>query len=153
MTGWPQSRYPLVLNLMARIIKIRRDAGLIATIVSGGASSGVDYQVRLGARSLGMCFAEHMDTDPTSVDCPNDHCHEFKALWRGPDGKLNRQAGFERNDKLVRHCGLVIALFADGERTPGTSDTLRRAKHHDIPSLIYHEGTWTYEGKAPARSI
>lgn len=155
LTGWPSQRFRFVLNLMARILELRHDRGLLLTIVSGGASSGVDRQVRVAARSLGMCFGEHMKTDPTSVDCPNDHFFEFLAEWHGPDGRgpLNRHAGYERNDKLVRHCGLLIALFADGEKTGGTSHAVSRAKYHQIPALIYHEGTWTYEGTTPARAV
>jgi hypothetical protein len=141
-TGWTD--YQLVLRLMGRIQTVRRSRGRIATIVSGGAPSGVDFHARLAARNLGMCFGEHLIADPTTVDCPNDHFHEIKALWRGRDGKapLNRHAGMERNDKLVRHCGLVLALFAPGEWTPGTSDVIRRCREYDIPVLIYHEGVW-----------
>lgn len=143
-TGWPDSGYWLVMRLMDRISKVRREHGQQAMVVSGGASSGVDRQVRLSARNLGWCVGEHMKTDPTSVDCANDHFIEIPALWHGADGKqpLNRHAGFERNDKLVRHCGLVIALFAPGEWTAGTHDVVRKCREYDIPVLIYHEGHW-----------
>jgi hypothetical protein len=142
MTGFTE--YGLILNLCARIRRVRRAAGWQATIVSGGAPSGVDRYVRIACRNLGFCMGEHLRTDPTSVDCPNDHFHEIPALWHGPDGKgsLNRQAGFERNDKLVRHCGLVLALFGPGEWTPGTADVVRKCREYDIPVLIYHEGVW-----------
>jgi hypothetical protein len=141
-TGW--NDYPLVLRLATKIQKVRRASGLPATIISGGAPSGVDAQVRLACRNLGFCFGEHLKLDPTSVDCPNDHFHEIRALWNGPDGRgpKNRLAGFERNDKLVRHCGLVLALFAPGEWTPGTSDVVRKCREHGVPVLIYHEGAW-----------
>ena len=141
-SGWTD--YQLVLRLVGRIQQIRRAGGRPATIISGGASSGVDHHVRVACRSLGFCFGEHLIADPTSVDCPNDHFHEIRALWRGADGKqpLNRHAGFERNDKLVRHCSLVIALFAPGEWTAGTHDVVRKAREYDIPVLIYHEGHW-----------
>lgn len=142
LTGWDD--YPLILRLAARIQSVRHDQGWPATIVSGGAPSGVDFQTRLACRSLGFCFGEHLIADPTSVDCPNDHFHEFKALWRGADGNgpQNRLAGFERNNKLVRHCGLVLALFAPGEWTPGTHDVIRKCREYGIDVLIYHEGVW-----------
>lgn len=136
--------YSLVHQLVLRIITVQHKAGKIATIVSGGAPSGVDFYVNRAAKVLGMCFGEHLRIDPTTVDCPKDHFHEILAEWHGKDGRgpLNRRAGFERNDKLVRHCGLVIGLFAPGETTPGTADALRRARQYDIPTLVYQEGRW-----------
>lgn len=142
--GWPLEGYKLIVDLVHRIVKVRREAGETAYIVTGDAPSGVDRQVRLACRNAGLCSSEHITRDPLSVDCPNDHYHVFPAFWHGHDGKgkLNRLAGFERNDRLVRHCGLLIALFAPGEMTPGTSDAVRRAREYDIPVLIYHEGRW-----------
>jgi hypothetical protein len=140
--GWTD--YNLILNLCARIAKKRHEAGWPATIVSGGAPSGVDRHVRIACRNLSFCFGEHLIADPTSVDCPRDHFHEIPAQWNGPDGKgrLNRNAGFERNNKLIRHCGLVIALFAPGQTTPGTADVCRKAREYEIPLLVYQEGRW-----------
>jgi len=142
--GWPLDRYNLIVQLVGRIQDRRHRVGKLATIVSGGAPSGVDRQVQIACRNAGICFGEHLLTDPTSVDCQNDHFHEIPALWHGADGKqpLNRHAGYERNDKLVRHCGLVLALFADGALTSGTNDVVRRCREYDIPVLTYHEGVW-----------
>ena len=136
--GWTDS--VLVMRLMARIIEVRPNA----TVVSGGAPSGVDYMVRNCAALLHFCNGEHIRQDPTTVDCRLPHFYEFLAEWRGKDGRgeFNRRAGFERNDKLVRHCGLVLALLAPGEWTPGTSDVIRRCRDYDIPVMIYHEGVW-----------
>lgn len=140
-TGW--TNYPLVLELCRRVQKNRHEQGEPATIVSGGATSGVDRHVRMACQSLKFCFGEHLVKDPTTVDCPKDHFHEIPAQWRNPDGTTNRKAGFERNDKLVRHCSLVIALFAPGKRTPGTSHVIERCRVHEIPFMVYHEGVWT----------
>lgn len=137
--GW--DNYPLILNIVRRIQNVRHAAGLVATIVSGGAPSGVDFQTKVACRNLAFCFGEHLVKDPTSVDCGRDHFHEFMAKWR-VGGEFNRRAGFDRNDLLVRHCGLVLALLAPGEWTPGTSDVIRRCREYDIPVLIYHEGVW-----------
>ena len=135
--------YPLVHGLVLRIIAIQHRAGKTATIVSGGAPSGVDFYVKRAARTLGMCFGEHLRVDPTTVNCPKDHFHEFEALWHGKDGKgpLNRQAGFDRNETLVRHCGLLIALFGP-HATPGTQDAINRARAWNIPTLVYQNGRW-----------
>lgn len=135
--------YPLVHALVLRIITAQRKAGRIATIVSGGAPSGVDYFVNRAARTLGMCFGEHLRIDPTTVNCPKDHFHEIPALWRGASGRepLNRQAGHDRNDKLVRHCGLLIALFGPNA-TSGTQDAINRAREYEIPVLVYQNGRW-----------
>jgi len=142
--GWPLSGYGLIVQLVGRIQTVRHEAGMPATIISGGASSGVDRQVRIACRNAAFCDGAHIKADPTSVDCRRDHFHEILALWHGSDGKgpLNRQAGFERNDKVVRHAGLVLALFGPGEWTPGTHDVVRKCREYDVPVLIYHEGVW-----------
>jgi hypothetical protein len=141
MTGWGLDGYPLIAQIVGRIQKVRHAAGGPATIVSGGAN-GVDRQVRVACRNAAFCFAEHMAIDPTSVDCPRDHFHEFLAQWELPDGSKDPQAGFRRNDKLVRHVGLLIAFLAPGEFTPGTADAIRRAREYEIPVLWFQEGRW-----------
>ena len=130
-TGWTDRR--LIDRLIDRILAIRADV----TIISGGASSGVDNMV------MEACWARHL-CECSALACQKAHFHEIRALWRGPygSGSFNPQAGFMRNDKLVRHCQLVIALFAPGEMTPGTSDAVRRCRKYDIPVLVYHRGIW-----------
>ena len=136
--------FALIHRLMLRIITAQHKAGRQAMIVSGGAPSGVDYYANRAAKMLKLCFGEHLRLDPTSVACPKDHFIEIPALWHGADGKgpLDRHAGFERNEKLVRHCGLLIALYAPGDPTPGTTDAINRARHWEIPVLVYQDGVW-----------
>jgi len=143
MTGWPLEGYKLILNLVGRIVDVRRGWGETAHIVTGDAPSGVDFQVRLACRNLSLCSTEHIQMDPLSVDCLNDHYTVFPAYWHGRDGKgkLNRLAGFERNERLVRHCGLLIALFGP-DATPGTQDAINRAREWDVPVLVYQNGRW-----------
>lgn len=136
-TGWTDAG--LIARLIARILELKPDA----TIVSGGAPSGVDYMVRMTCLLLRLCDGKHIEENPISVDCPLPHFYEFKAQWRGPDGKTNRHAGHDRNDKLVRHCSLVLALFGPGERTPGTSDVIRRCHTYNVPVMVYQDGIWT----------
>ena len=133
--GW--TNHALVPRLVRRILQSNPQV----TIISGAAPSGVDHMVAMTCRLLHFCDGEHIKIDPTSVDCGCPHFYEFEAQWR-KDGKFNKLAGFERNDKLVRHVGLLIAMFAPGEMTPGTSDAVRRARAYDIPVLVYHEGAW-----------
>lgn len=137
-TGWTDSR------LVSRLVRRAYQINPRISIVSGGAPSGVDHDVAMVCKLLRFCDAKHIDEDPTSVDCPEPHFYEFKALWHGKSGRepTNRLAGFDRNDKLVRHVGLVLALFGPGEMTPGTSDTVRRCRQYNVPVLIYHEGVW-----------
>jgi hypothetical protein len=141
--GWPDDGSLLIGQLVARIRDVRRAAGLSAYVVTGDAPSGVDRQVRHALIQQRWCSSEHITRDPLSVDCPNDHYHVFPAYWHGRDGKakLNRLAGFERNERLVRHCGLLIALFGP-DATPGTQDAINRAREWEVPVLVYQNGRW-----------
>lgn len=135
-TGWT-NRW-LVRRLIKRAVEIRPNI----SIISGAAPSGVDRMTHeICLDELCFCNAKHIEENPTTVDCPLPHFYEFAAQWRR-DGKFNKMAGFERNDKLVRHVGLLIALFAPGDMTPGTSDAVARARRYNIPVLVYHEGAW-----------
>lgn len=131
--------YSLVLGIAKRAVAAKPNI----QIVSGGAPSGVDAMIRHAClRELKFCDADHIRRDPTSVDCERPHFHEFKAAWRNADGSKNARAGFERNDLLVRHVGLLLALYAPGEPTPGTRHAIERARAHNIPVMIYQEGVW-----------
>lgn len=137
LTGW--TNYPLVRDIAKRALMVKPNI----QIVSGGAPSGVDSMIRHAClRELGFCDADHIRVDPTSVDCQRPHFHEFKAAWRNPDGSQNKRAGFERNDLLVRHVGLLLALYAPGELTPGTTHAIERARAHSVPVMVYQEGIW-----------
>jgi hypothetical protein len=52
------------------------------------------------------------------------------------------RAKFARNSKVVRHVSEVIALFADGPRSPGTTDTLTKARRDGLTVWVHHEGEW-----------
>jgi hypothetical protein len=65
----------------------------------------------------------------------------YLANWK----KEGKAAGHNRNGKMIADADMLIALFAPGPRTPGTSDAVRQAKAKGIPVHIYHEGTWTSE--------
>ena len=50
-----------------------------------------------------------------------------------------------RNQALADAAELVVAFFAPGPRTPGTSETLRMAAARGIPARVFHDGRWTAE--------
>ena len=52
----------------------------------------------------------------------------------------------KRNAKIVKKLGTdgwVVALFAPGPRSPGTTDTIEKARAAGLQTHIYHEGKWT----------
>lgn len=114
----------------------------VVTIISGGAR-GADSLVRETCRRLGFHFCLEDVSDPyglTHLPMPHHFC-EMKADWR-PNGRYNPRAGYERNARLVRHASMVIALFAPGPRSGGTTDTIERARAAHLPTHIFHEGRW-----------
>lgn len=95
----------------------------------GDAPSGVDYFVPLESTRWGKW--------------PDvQECH-----W--PPGAATKQerwaAAHERNTRVVRDADRLIALFAPGPRSPGTSDAVKQAQRMGIPVDVYHEGRWTKE--------
>lgn len=48
-----------------------------------------------------------------------------------------------RNQKIVDRSDMLIAVFAPGPRSPGTSDTIERALTKGIPLHVWHEGRWS----------
>lgn len=50
-----------------------------------------------------------------------------------------------RNSEIVAHSAMVIALYAPGPRSNGTTDTVTKARAAGIPVHIYHEGRWLSE--------
>lgn len=89
------------------------------TIVSGGAR---------GADSLGEQIAKGLSL-PTIIHLP--------------DWTQGRGAGFARNKLIVRDADIVLAFFAPGPRTPGTSHTVAAAKIAGKVVHVYHEGAWS----------
>jgi len=55
------------------------------------------------------------------------------------------QRAHARNQRIVNHSGMVVAVFSPGPRSPGTSDTLGRALSRGIPAHVYHSGRWSSE--------
>lgn len=89
-------------------------------IVSGGAR---------GADSLGEAIARELSL-PTIVHLPE---------W----DRFGRSAGFRRNEHIVRDADVVLAFYAPGPRSAGTSHTVRLALDAGKPVHVYHEGRWS----------
>lgn len=120
-----------------RVVKSLADRGPVQ-IISGGAP-GVDTFARDACRSLGFHFCQE-DPDPNGLahlPLPH-HFFEFRADW-----SKGRGAGFDRNSEIVRHSERVIAFLAPGTPTPGTSDTIAKARAAGLPVSVFHEGRWS----------
>lgn len=123
---------PLVRRVVERLMK----KGPV-TIVSGGAR-GVDTFVREACRNLGFHFCREDADTIAHLPLPH-HFGEFPADWEAEP----KRAGFIRNAEMVRHSSQVIAIFAPGPKSGGTSDTVRRARKAGLPVHEYHEGQWS----------
>lgn len=72
-----------------------------------------------------------------------------------PAGSSRRDrwlAAHERNGRVVNgseknpgRADRLVAFFAPGERSPGTSDAIEQAQAAGVPVDVYHAGNWTKE--------
>jgi hypothetical protein len=106
--------------IKAIIHKLGLQYGTSLTIVSGGAR---------GADTLAENEAKRRGFD-TLI---------FPADW----AKHGKSAGFLRNAQIVEAADMVIALFAPGPKSNGTSNTVAAALGQRRPLHIYHEGRWS----------
>lgn len=90
------------------------------TIVSGGAQ-GADSIAEFGARSRGLPIIVH------------------PAEW----SKYGKSAGYKRNELIVRDADMLLAFYAPGPLSKGTTHSVTIARAKGIPVHIYHEGTWS----------
>lgn len=93
------------------------------SILVGDAPNGVDRMV-----------AEYASNRADEIDY-----QEYEARWK-IEGK---RAGHNRNGWMVHDAEALIAIFAPGPLTPGTSDALAQAVSKGIPTASYHEGVWS----------
>jgi hypothetical protein len=107
----------LVERVVDRLI-VRRDHILV-----GDAPSGVD---RMVAEYVSFREDDVLDWD------------QYPADW----DTYGNLAGHLRNEWMVHDADALIAIFAPGPRTPGTSNAVLNAKRKGIPVVIYHEGQW-----------
>ena len=107
--------------LMLRAVRgLREEFGETLEVISGGAA-GADTLAIEAAMLLGIREREIL---PDEARWPAD-------------------AHSRRNQSLADAADLVVAFFAPGPRTPGTSETLRMAAARGIPTRVFHDGRWT----------
>lgn len=107
----------LVEAVIDRLI-VRED-----TILFGDAPNGVDRMVAE--------YVYHM------ADNVRDW-QEYPAEWE----RYGKRAGHLRNEWMIHDAEGLIAIFAPGQRTPGTSNAVQQARRKGIPIAIYHDGVW-----------
>lgn len=70
-----------------------------------------------------------------------------------PSTKAQRwDAAHERNGRVIQDAHLLVAFYADGAKTSGTTDAITQAKKRGIVVYTYYEGRWetSYpEGDSP----
>ena len=108
------------VELMGRILdRLLDEYGEGLVIVSGGEPSGVDALAASMAQNRGISVVEHLPL------------------------KKERKYYFARNTLIVKGSQMLIALYADGPLSPGTTDTVMKAQGQ-IPVYVHHEGVWTH---------
>jgi hypothetical protein len=105
--------------------------------------------VRVGdARGLDLLVAQ--EATRWGIWPQQEVCH-----W--PPAGATRQerwlAAHERNERVIGgsvknpgQADRLVAFFAPGKRSPGTSDCITIARERGLPVDVYHEGRWTQEG-------
>lgn len=94
-------------------------------ILVGDAPSGVDQFVREYVKALGLQVGRDW------------------ALCEADWETHGRPAGHLRNGVMIANADRLVAIFAPGERSPGTSNAITHARNKGIPVHIFHEGKWT----------
>jgi hypothetical protein len=113
----------LVEKVMDRLI-LRWPECLIRV---GDARDGLDPMVAESAISHGKV--------PDVQEC-------YWPPW--PSTKAQRaEAANERNGRVVQDADCLIAFFAPGPKSNGTSNAIRQAKRRGIVVYVYHEGHWS----------
>jgi len=79
--------------------------------------------------------------DDYCVNAGIDDARIYKAHWK----TFGKGAGHERNARMIEDADMLIAVFAQGPRTPGTSNACRLALARGLPVHIFHEGVWTLD--------
>ena len=95
------------------IQRIGHRLGWDMTLVSGGAR-GVDTMAERAAAEFDIPIRVH------------------RAEWK----RYGRRAGMIRNEMIVADADEMLAFFAD-QPTPGTSDSIRRARAKGIPVHVF----------------
>lgn len=93
------------------------------TIVSGGAQ-GADTLAIDAGKLLGL-DEKHLKVYPVQKGA--------SPFW---------ERAQRRNSQIVEKADMLIAVFARGPRSSGTSDTVEKALEKGIPVHVWHNGSW-----------
>lgn len=118
-----------------RLFSQRDRFGAPFVTVSVGDARGADAMVAALARSYGLREGSGLTVE--NCDWP-------------PEGASRQErwmAAHERNGRVVRSADALVAFFAHGKPSPGTTDCINQARRLGIPVYIWHEGHWM--GKEP----
>ena len=108
------------VELMEHILdRLQAHHGSDLTIISGGEPSGVDTCAADAARRRGINVVEYLPK------------------------RKERAEYFARNTLIAENSQMLIALYADGPLSPGTTDTVMKAQGY-IPVYTHHEGEWVH---------
>lgn len=70
---------------------------------------------------------------------------DVQECWWPPEPATKRErweAAHERNGRVITDAAMLIAFYAPGLRTRGTTDAVKQAKAASIPVWTYHDGKW-----------
>lgn len=70
---------------------------------------------------------------------------DVQECWWPPEPATKRmrwEAAHERNGRVVQDAVMLVAFYAPGPKSSGTTDAIKQAKGRGILIHVYHEGRW-----------
>lgn len=113
------------------------DHGLVESVVDRLLARGDRILVGDSVFGVDRFVREYLDDH----DVPRDQWQVYKAQWR-VDGRFDAAGGHKRNAAMVADADELVAIFAPGVRSPGTSNALEAAERKGIPTHVYENGEW-----------
>lgn len=105
--------------------------------------------VRVGDAKAGLDVMAAEEATRRGIPLDVQEC--YWPPW--PSTKQERwEAAHERNGRVIQDADLLVAFYADGAKSSGTTDAITQAKKRGIVVYTYHEGRWetSYpEGDSP----
>ena len=70
---------------------------------------------------------------------------DVQECWWPPEPATKKErweAAHERNGRVITDAAMLVAFYAPGKKSPGTTDAINQAKAAGIPVFIYQSGKW-----------
>jgi hypothetical protein len=70
---------------------------------------------------------------------------DVQECWWPPEPATKKErweAAHERNGRVIQDAYMLIAFYATGPKTSGTTDAVKQARARGIPVWIYQDGKW-----------